>query len=236
MTVAVGIGCAVLGAAVGPFLAGLTVRVPAGDPVRTGGAWRGEPATTARIALVTALAAAVLGAIGATIGAEPELLAFLWLGLVAVPLAVIDVESLRLPDRLTLPGFVVGLALLVGAARAGSDWRALERAVLAAVVVGGVAFLFALLLGGGSGLGLGDVKLLALLGLFLGWLGWGHVVLGVALGFGIGAVAAVVLLGLRRAGLKDSIALGQWLIAGAVVAVVAGRPLLDGYLGAGVGG
>jgi leader peptidase (prepilin peptidase)/N-methyltransferase len=236
MAVEIGLGCAALGAAVGPFLAGLTMRVPAGEPVRAGGAWRGEPATPSRTALVSALAAVVLGAIGTAIGAERELLAFLWLGLVAVPLAVIDVECQRLPDRLTLPGFVVGLALLVGASRAGADRDALGRAVLAAAVVGGTAFLFALLVGGGSGLGLGDVKLLALLALFLGWLGWGQVVLGVALGFGIGAVAAVVLLGLRRAGLKDSIAFGQWLIAGALLAVVVGRPLLDGYLGVDAGG
>lgn len=230
MSVAVGIGCAVGGAAVGPFLAALTVRVPAGEPVGTGEAWRGEPAEPARIAVVTALAALVLGAIGAAIGPEPQLLAYLWLGLVCVPLAVIDVDCLRLPDRLTLPGALVGLALLTGASRAEDDWGALLRAVLAAVIVGTVAFLFALLVGGCSGLGLGDVKLLALLALFLGWLGWGHVVLGVALGFVFGAVAAVVLLAARRAGMKDSIPFGQWLIAGALVAVVVGRPLLDCYL------
>lgn len=236
MAVEVGIGCAVLGAAVGPFLAGLTLRVPAGEPVRTGEAWRGEPAEPRRVAAVTALSAVVCGAVGTAVGARPELLALLWLGLVCVPLAVIDVDCHRLPDRLTLPGAVVGLALLTGASRAGGDWAALRRAVLAAVVVGGVAFLFALLVGGGSGLGLGDVKLLALLALFLGWLGWGHVVLGVALGFGAGALAAVALLSTRRAGLKDSIAFGQWLILGALVAVVAGRPLLDGYLAVGAGG
>lgn len=233
--VEVGIGCAVLGAAVGPFLAGLTLRVPAGEPVRTDQAWRGEPADQRRVAVVTALSALVCGAIGAAVGAAPELLALLWLGLVGVPLAVIDIDCQRLPDRLTLPGAVVGLALLAGASRATGDWDALVRAVFAAVVVGGIAFLFALVVGGGSGLGLGDVKLLALLALFLGWLSWGHVVLGVALGFGLGALAAVVLLGTRRAGLKDSIAFGQWLIAGALVAVVVGRPLLDGYLGVGAG-
>jgi leader peptidase (prepilin peptidase) / N-methyltransferase len=231
VSLGVGVGCAVLGAAVGPFLAGLTLRVPAGEPVRTGGAWRGEPAGGRRLVTVTVLAALVLGAIGVAIGAEPELLAYLWLGLVAVPLAVIDVETLRLPDRLTLPGFVVGLALLVGASRAADDWGALWRALAAAVVVGGTAFLFALVVGGGAGLGLGDVKLLALLALFLGRLGWGHVVLGVALGFLLGALAAVALLAARRAGLKDSIPFGQWLIAGALIAVVAGKPILDAYLG-----
>lgn len=235
MSVAVGLGCGLLGLATGPFLAGLTLRVPAGDGLLGAGAWRGVPAGGRRIAAVSVLAAAVLGAIGAAVGAEPQLAALVWLGLVGVPLAVIDLDCLRLPDRLTLPAYPVGLALLAAASAATGDWGALGRAVLAAALVGGIAFLLALLVGGGSALGLGDVKLLGLLALHLGWLGWGHVVLGVALGFGIGAAAAVALLALRRAGLKDSIAFGQWLIAGAVVAIVLGGPLVRAYLGVGTG-
>lgn len=236
MSVAVGLGSALLGLAAGPYLAGLTLRVPAGDPLPVAGAWRGAPAARRRVVAVTVLAAVVLGGIGAAVGAEAQLAALLWLGLVGVPLAVIDVDCLRLPDRLTLPAYPVGLALLTAASAATGNWAALGRAVLAAVVVGVGALLFALVLGGGAGLGLGDVKLLGLLALHLGWLGWGEVVLGVVLGFGLGAVAAIGLLALGRAGLKDSIAFGQWLIAGALLAVVAGRPLLDGYLGASTGG
>jgi leader peptidase (prepilin peptidase)/N-methyltransferase len=122
----------------------------------------------------------------------------------------------------------VGLVLLALPA----DWPALGRAVLAAVVAGGAALLLALLAPRG-GLGLGDVKLLGVLGLFLGWLGWGVLVVGVALGFAIGALAAVALLASRRAGLRDHLAFGPWLIAGALVAVVAGRPLVDAYLSTG---
>ena len=233
VSVGVGLGCALLGAAIGPFLAGLTKRVPAGGPWWVPGAARGVPAGARRVGVVTALAALVLGAVGAAIGPEPELAAYLWLGAVGLTLAVIDLDCLRLPDRLTLPSYPVGLALL--AAASTDDWGALGRAVLAAVVVGGAALLLALVAHGG-GLGLGDVKLLGLLGLFLGWLGWGKVVLGVAAGVAIGALAAVVLLVLRRAGLKDHMAFGQWLIAGALVAVVAGDGLLDAYLSVGTTG
>lgn len=235
MSVPVGVGCALLGAALGPFLAGLTLRVPADRPLVVPGGWRGVPAGRRRVAAVSALAALALGAVGAALGAEPELPAYLWLAAVGVTLAVIDLDCLRLPDRLTLPSYPIGLALLGVASAAHGDWDALGRAVLAAAVVGGAALLLAIALPGG-GLGLGDVKLLGVLGLHLGWLGWGHVAVGVALGFCLGAAAAVLLLALRRAGLKDHVAFGQWLIAGALLAVVAGGRLTDAYLSVGTAG
>jgi leader peptidase (prepilin peptidase)/N-methyltransferase len=219
---------AVLGLVLGPFLAGLTLSVPAGDPVLGKRWWRGGDASPRRVATVTALAVLALGAVAAAVGLHPQLPAYLWLAAVGVTLAVIDAETLRLPDRLTLPSYPVGLVLLALPA----DWPALGRAVLAAVVAGGAALLLALLAPRG-GLGLGDVKLLGVLGLFLGWLGWGVLVVGVALGFAIGALAAVAMLASRRAGLRDHLAFGPWLIAGALVAVVAGRPLVDAYLSTG---
>ena len=219
---------AVLGVVLGPFLAGLTLSVPAGDPVLGKRWWRGGQASPRRIGIVAGLAAVALGAVAGAIGAEAQLAAYLWLAGVGVTLAVIDIETLRLPDRLTLPSYPVGLVLLAIPA----DWSALGRAVLAAAITGGAAFLLALLAPRG-GLGLGDVKLLGLLGLFLGWLGWGVLVLGVALGFALGAVVAGGMLASRRAGLRDHLAFGPWLIAGALVAVVAGRPLVDAYLSTG---
>jgi leader peptidase (prepilin peptidase) / N-methyltransferase len=220
--------CALLGLALGPFLAGLTLRVPAGDPILGKRWWAGGDAGPRRIGIVTGLAAVALGAVGGTVGAAPELAAYLWLAPLGVTLAVIDLDCLRLPDRLTLPSYPVGLVLLAIPA----DWSALGRAALGAVAAGGAALLLALVAPRG-GLGFGDVKLLGLLGLFLGWLGWGVLILGVALGFAIGALAAIAMLASRRAGLRDHLAFGPWLIAGALVAVVAGPDLVDAYLSAG---
>ena len=224
----VGLLGAVLGVVLGPFLAGLTLSVPAGDPVLGKRWWRGGEARPRRVGVVTVAAAVSLGAVAAAVGAEPQLPAYLWLAAVGVTLAVIDIETLRLPDRLTLPSYPVGLVLLAVPA----DWPALCRAVLAAAITGAAAFLLAMLSPRG-GLGLGDVKLLGVLRLFLGWLGWGVLVVGVALGVTLGAVAAVAMLASRRAGLRDHLAFGPWLIAGALVAVVAGRPLVDAYLSTG---
>ena len=224
----VGLLGAVLGVVLGPFLAGLTLSVPAGDPVLGKRWWRGAQASPRRVRVVSGLAAVALGAVAGVVGTEPELPAYLWLAAVGVTLAVIDFETLRLPDRLTLPSYPVGLVLLAIPA----DWPALGRAVLAAAVTGAAAFALALLAPRG-GLGLGDVKLLGVLGLFLGWLGWGVLVTGVAIGFVLGAAAAVAMLASGRAGLRDHLAFGPWLIAGALVAVVAGRPLVDAYLSTG---
>lgn len=224
----VGLVGAVLGVVLGPFLAGLTLSVPAGDPVLGKRWWRGGQASPRRVGVVGGLAAVALGAVAGAVGAEPQLPAYLWLAAVGVTLAVIDIETMRLPDRLTLPSYPVGLVLLAIPA----DWPALGQAVLAAAVTGAAAFLLALLAPRG-GLGFGDVKLLGVLGLFLGWLGWGVLVVGVAAGFTLGAVAALAMLASRRAGLRDHLAFGPWLIAGALVGVVAGRPLVDAYLSVG---
>jgi leader peptidase (prepilin peptidase) / N-methyltransferase len=223
--VVVGGLCAVLGLVLGPFLAGLTLRVPDGDPVLGVRWWAGGSAGGRRIGAVTALAAVALGAVGAAIGGHRELAAYLWLAAVGVTLAVIDLDTLRLPDRLTLPSLPVGLVLLA----IPGDWSALGRAALGAVAAGGAALLLALVAPSG-GLGLGDVKLLAVLGLFLGWLGWGVLVLGVAFGFVLGALVAVGMLASRRAALKDHLAFGPWLIAGGLIAVVSAQHVLDAYL------
>jgi leader peptidase (prepilin peptidase)/N-methyltransferase len=228
VSVSAGVGCAALGALLGPFLAGLTVRVPAGAALLTAAGWLGGPAGRARRVAVTVLAAAVLGAIGAGVGAGAALPAYLWLGAVGLALGVIDVDCHRLPDRLTLPSYPIGVLLLGAASLARHDLPALARAALAAAVVFAVFFLLAFI--SPRSLGLGDVKLAGLLGLYLGWLGWGVLLLGLVAGFGVGAVAAVALLAGRRVGWRSDVAFGPSLLAGALLAVVAGQRLVDAYL------
>jgi leader peptidase (prepilin peptidase)/N-methyltransferase len=217
-----------LGALLGPFLAGLTVRVPAGDRLLTAGGWSGAPASRARRITVTVLSAAVLGVIGAGVGAAAALPAYLWLGAVGVTLGVIDIECHRLPDRLTLPSYPAGLLLLAAASLAGDDLPALGRAAVAGAVVFAVFFVLAFI--SPRSLGFGDVKLAGLLGLYLGWLGWGVLLLGLVAGFTVGAVAALALLAGRRVGWHSDVAFGPSLLAGALLAVVAGQRLVDAYL------
>jgi leader peptidase (prepilin peptidase)/N-methyltransferase len=68
-------------------------------------------------------------------------------------------------------------------------------------------------------LGMGDVKLAGLLGLFLGWLGWDAVVLGAAAGFIVQAVVALLLLAGRRIGLRGELPFGPSMLVGAALAI-----------------
>lgn len=78
---------------------------------------------------------------------------------------------------------------------------------------------------------MGDVKLAGALGLFLGWLGLETLAVGAVAGLILGGAAGVVLL-LRGAGRKASLAFGPWLLAGAWVGILAGPVIATTYLGA----
>jgi leader peptidase (prepilin peptidase)/N-methyltransferase len=100
------------------------------------------------------------------------------------------------------------------------QWSWLLRAVLAGAVLFVLYLVLALVSPGGGGLGFGDVKLAGLLALFLGWLGWGPVMVSVLAAFIIGGVIAVFLLLVRRASRSSQIAFGPSMILGAWVALM----------------
>src|SRR3712207_9483021 len=128
-----------------------------------------------------------------------------------------------LPNRVVLPALAAGTALLLLPALADGAWSALLRAVLGAAALFAVYLVLALL--SPRGLGMGDVKLAALLGLYLRWLGWAAVVLGALAGFVVQAVVAVALLPTRRIGLRGELPFGPAMLAGAAL-VIGGTALL----------
>jgi leader peptidase (prepilin peptidase)/N-methyltransferase len=206
---------AVLGLLLGPWLAATTVRLADRDPTA-------RP-TPARTVLTALLAAAALGAAPALSGERPATVALAWFGAAAVVLAGVDLAVHRLPVRVSWPAAgVCTTALLVDAAVTG-DWSALLRAVAAAVVAFGLATGARVLAPGG--LGGGDVTLLGLLGLVLGWAGWGVLMSGVFVGLVIGALGSLLLIAVGRAGWRTRVAFGPPLLAGAYVALVLAAPL-----------
>ncbi len=151
----------------------------------------------------------------------PALLPYLVLVPAGLALAAIDADVHRLPNAITLPLVPVELALLAGASAATGDWTSLRRAGLAALLVGGGFLLLALVLYGRS-VGMGDAKLIVSLAAVLGWLSWGHVLLGLWLGFVLGGVVALGLLLARRAGRGTHLAFGPYLVVGTLVALLLG--------------
>jgi leader peptidase (prepilin peptidase) / N-methyltransferase len=146
-----------------------------------------------------------------------ELPAFLFLAAAGVLLTVIDLQHRLLPNRVVLPSIGIGTALLALAALAGQEWSSLLRAMLGAVVLFSVFLVLALI--APRGMGMGDVKLAALLGLALGWVSWGAVLVGAAAGFVVQAVVAVLLLASRRIGLRGELPFGPAMLLGAVLAL-----------------
>lgn len=189
----------------------------------TAAEWRTPPlrddlAIAGRPTIVVGALLAVLAGWGLAGEGWAVAVAGAYLTLVGTVLTVIDWRTHRLPDRIVLAGTVGVLILLVAAAAAGDAWAVLGRALAAALVSLVGYFVLALLRSGG--LGLGDVKLGGLLGLWLGWFGWPHVLTGVLAAFVLGGVIALVLLVTRRASRTSSIAFGPWMVLGAAVTTV----------------
>lgn len=209
----------VAGAALVGLGAGVLVdRVAGRFPWRAGagiGALLRPGASAVRWRLLPVGTAVLLALVVFRFGATEELPAFLALAVVAVLLAVVDLQHQLLPDRVVLPSLALGVLLLSGAAVAAGAWGDLVRAALGAVVLF-VAFL-ALALASPGGLGMGDVKLAALLGLHLGWLGWGAVLAGAVAGFVVQAVVALMLLAARRVGRRTELPFGPAMLVGAAV-------------------
>jgi len=153
--------------------------------------------------------------------------AYLALAFVCLVLAMIDAATRLLPNRITYPAFPVVAGLLLVASLGLGDLGRFGRALLAATVVGGFFFLLALV--SPRGMGLGDVKLAPTLGLALGWLSWGAVAVGVFAAFLLGGLAglgAMLALGLSR---KSLLPFGPWLVAGALLGVLAGGEVAGWY-------
>ncbi|MEE1619933.1 prepilin peptidase [Zafaria sp. Z1313] len=133
-------------------------------------------------------------------------------------LAWIDARTHLLPNRIVLPWYPAALLTLGGAAAFAGDWGALLRLVAAGTAL--FAFYLALHLVKRSGMGLGDVKLAGVLGLYLGYLGWEHLVLATLLTFVLGGIGALVLIAARRATRSSAIPFGPFMVIGTALALL----------------
>jgi leader peptidase (prepilin peptidase)/N-methyltransferase len=174
-----------------------------------------------RYPLVEFLTAALC--VGAVLAGERTAQTALGIGLIllVVPIALIDLETRLIPNRLTLPGAVLALALGLALDPSGEPGR-----LIAGAAAGGFLLLAALAYPGG--MGMGDVKLAGMMGLFLGSAVAPALLIALLSGTAVGAV--VIARKGARAGRKTAVPFGPFLALGAIVAVFAGQPLVHVYV------
>ena len=248
--------CAVFGLIIGSFLNVVIWRVPRGEsvasprsrcpgcetpiaprdniPVLSWVLLRGRcrtcgTAISRRYPLVELLTALCFGLLAVRFGFDAALPAFLYIGAVGIALALIDLDTKRLPDKLTLPSYLVGVAALGVAALTQAGRTPFVRALLGMAAL--YAFYFLLAFINPRGMGFGDVKLAGVLGLYLGWLSWPVLLVGAFAGFFLGGAVSMALLALRRATRKTAVPFGPFMILGAFVAVLVGEPIARVWLG-----
>lgn len=254
MTAVLAAFCGVMGLIIGSFLNVVIWRVPRGEsvvsppshcpqcdnpiaprdnvPVLSWLALRGRCrhcglGISPRYPLVELLTGLLFAAMALKFGAHAMLPAYLYLAAVGVALALIDLDVKRLPDALTLPSYGVGAVLLgIAAAVEGAGWP-FARALFGMAALFAFYFLIAFIQP--RGMGFGDVKLSGVVGLYLGWLGWGTLVVGAFMAFLIGGVVSIGLVLFTEAGRKTKVPFGPFMLLGALVGVFWGQQIAHGY-------
>jgi len=246
--------CAVLGLCIGSFLNVVIWRVPRGESIVSppsacpscGNAirprdnvpvlgWlllRGkcrdcQHPISARYPVVEALTGVLFAVMAWRFGAQVALIAYLWLAAAGLALALIDIDTKRLPDVITKPSWAVIAVVLVVAGLTDSDLHHLQRAALGALALG--AFYTLLWLVYPGGMGFGDVKLAPSLGALLAWVSWGALAVGAFAGFLLGGVFGIGVIMLGRGGRKSKVPFGPFMLAGALLGILVGTDLAHWY-------
>ncbi len=185
-----------------------------------------------RLALVEAGTGAAFGLLYAYLGMTPQLaLALVYFGAL-LAIALIDLDRQLILNKLVYPMAV--LAVVVSIAAKGftlsNGWGQLvvpgARSAAIGFAIGLILFLLIAILSRG-GMGMGDVKMAALMGLMLGF---PSVLVGLFLAILAGGVVALILLALRKKGRKQAIPFGPFLVLGTMLALLWGPQLWQAYL------
>ncbi len=143
-----------------------------------------------------------------------------------VALATIDLEHFILPDAITLPGILLGLLV-----QHWLSWSTLPGAMIGVLLGAGLPLAIAGLwywYRGVEGMGMGDVKMLAMVGAFLGWKG---VLTTLFLGSLGGSLVGVALMLKRKLDMQSRLPFGFYLALGALLSLFWGEDLIRAYLG-----
>ena len=175
--------------------------------------------------LVELITAVLFVAGYAIYGWTPMLAVRLAFACAMVVLFAIDLRHHLLPNVITVPGIVIGFFLSLFLP---PGWKA---SLIGLIAGGGVLFAIAegyYRLRGVEGLGMGDVKMLSMIGAFLGWK---LMLVTLILGSFAGSLIGVGVIALGRGGMKAALPFGTFLAVGALTAAVVGDPLVEWYTG-----
>jgi leader peptidase (prepilin peptidase) / N-methyltransferase len=177
-------------------------------------------AISARYPAVELLTALAFVAVVLARGLDPELVALIPFTAVLIAVAFIDLQHRIVPNKIVVPAAIWGVA---GAAAFRTDM--LPELLIAGG--GAFAFLLAAALVYPAGMGMGDVKLAGVMGLYLGKL----VLPALVVAFGVGAVVGVALMAREgRSARKTGVPFAPFLALGGLVALLAGQQLIDLYV------
>jgi leader peptidase (prepilin peptidase) / N-methyltransferase len=172
-----------------------------------------------RYPLVEALTAALFVVVGLRIGVEDTLAPALALTITLVAAAETDLEQRIIPNRLMAPAAVAAIVLW-----AIADPGRLPENLIAGAAAGGFLLLAAVAYP--AGMGMGDVKLAGVMGLFLG----GSVAPALFIGFAAGALVGMGILAVRgTSARKQAVPFGPFLAFGGIVGLLYGPELIDWY-------
>jgi len=178
-----------------------------------------------RYPIVEALTAAMFAGAAWYYGPSILLVSRLLFGCALIVLFAIDLEHHLLPNAITLPGILIGFVFSLVT---DPGWQA---SLIGIVCGGGLLYAIAeayYRIRHEEGLGMGDVKMLAMIGAFIGWQ---LTLLTLVVASLVGSVVGMGLIATGRGSMKYALPFGTFLALGAAVAAVLGPGFLDWYLG-----
>ena len=178
-----------------------------------------------RYPIVELVTAAVFVAHYFVFGWTPLLAVRLLFAASLVALFAIDLEHHLLPDVITLPGIVIGLVASMFLP------PGVTESLIGILIGGGVLWVIGeayFRYSGEEGMGGGDVKMLAMIGAFLGWK---QVILTLVLSSVAGSLIGLGLIAVKRGGMKYALPFGTFLALGALAASLVGEQIVAWYVG-----
>ncbi len=176
---------------------------------------------SARYPAVEALTAVLAVAVALTKHSAHDLGLGLALVLVLVPVALIDLDHRIIPNKITLPAALTAIAIGLVTRPA-----AVPGQLIAGAAAGGFLLMFALAYP--RGMGMGDAKLAAVLGLYLGLASAVALLVGIVAATSVG-IAIMARVGVAK-GRKTAVPFGPFLALGGIAALLVGAPILHAYL------